>query len=286
MQNEFWFRFPINVSFWMMDDRNVALNRFTPLSTHRIAKLDKRIGNCTVLACNKWQSIFAECEAALGFSGDAAKDVFSAWSRVATNSFNKRTDRQRHTQSSSPPLGCPPPPRRSNSLIGLSGRTVKVPVQLIPLERARAMTSGGTSGSSLDEIRMRHRSMMVSSSSMKATASDDLQTLEERLEISRPLNIEDSTMCCSYPSGLSYRMSMSPYAPHADGSPSPTNIGAAGAEGDSCSSDKEVEGGESRSDIEETVSGSFDMKETIRAYVDNVSTTAKICSCINFVVMK
>lgn len=270
----------------MMDDRNVALNRFTPLSTHRIAKLDKRIGNCTVLACNKWQSIFAECEAALGFSGDAAKDVFSAWSRVATNSFNKRTDRQRHTQFSSPPIGCPPPPRRSNSLIGLSGRTVKVPVQLIPLERARAMTSGGTSGSSLDEIRMRHRSMMVSSSSMKATASDDLQTLEERLEISRPLNIEDSTMCCSYPSGLSYRMSMSPYAPHADSSPSPTNIGAAGAEGDSCSSDKEVEGGESRSDIEKTVSGSFDMKETIRAYVDNVSTTAKICSCINFVVMK
>jgi hypothetical protein len=70
-------------------------------------------------------------------------------------------------------------------------------------------------------------------------------------------------------------MSMSPYAPHADGSPSPTNIGAAGAEGDSSSSDKEIEGDESRSDLEETVSGSFDMKETIRAYVDNVSTDRK-----------
>ena len=69
---------------------------------------------------------------------------------------------------------------------------------------------------------------------------------------------------------------MSPYAPHADGSPSPTNIGAAEAAGDS-SSDKEVQGSENRSDMEETVSGSFDMKETIRAYVDNVST-ANICS--------
>ena len=238
--------------------------------THRIAKLDKRIGNCTVLACNKWQSIFAECETALGFSGDAAKDVFSAWSRVATNSFSRRTERNK--QTASPPFGCPPP-RRSNSLTGLSGRTVKIPVQLIPLERARAMTSG-SSRSSLDEVRLRHRSMMVSNSSIRA--SDDLQTLEERLEISRPLNIEDSTMCCSYPSGLSYRMSMSPYAPHADGSPSPTNIGAAEAAEDS-SSDKEVQGSENRSDMEETVSGSFDMKETIRAYVDNVST-AKFCS--------
>jgi hypothetical protein len=262
---QFQLRFPNNKGFY-----------YDIMYMHRIAKLDKRIGNCTVLACNKWQSIFAECEAALGFSGDAAKDVFSAWSRVATNSFNKRTGNERHKQTAaSPPLGFAPPPRRSNSLIGLSGRTVKVPVQLIPLERARAMTSGGTSGSSLDEIRMRHRSLMISTSSMKTTASDDLQTLEERLEISRPLNIEDSTMCCSYPSGLSYRMSMSPYAPHADGSPSPTNIGAAGAEGDSSSSDKEIEGDESRSDLEETVSGSFDMKDTIRAYVDNVSTDRK-----------
>ena len=246
---------------------------YTHTHTHRIAKLDKRIGNCTVLACNKWQSIFAECETALGFTGDAAKDVFSAWSRVATNSFTRRST-ERNKQTASPPFGCPPP-RRSNSLIGLSGRTVKVPVQLIPLERARAMTSG----SSADEIRMKHRSMMISGSSMKA-ASDDLQTLEERLEISRPLNIEDSTMCCSYPSGLSYRMSMSPYAPHADGSPSPTNIGAAEAEreGDS-GSDKEVQGSESRSDMEVTVSESFDMRETIRAYVDNVSA-AKICMLV------
>ena len=134
------------------------------------------------------------------------------------------------------------------------------------------MTSG-SSGSSLDEIRMKHRSAMISSSSI--IAPDDLQSLEgrleERLEISRPLNIEDSTMCCSYPSGLSYRMSMSPYAPHADSSPSPTNIGA--AEVEDSSSDKEVERSESKSDMEETISESFDMKETIRAYVDNVSTT-------------
>ena len=75
-------------------------------------------------------------------------------------------------------------------------------------------------------------------------------------------------------------MSMSPYAPHADGSPSPTNIGAAEAEqeGDS-GSDKEVQGSESRSDMEVTVSESFDMRETIRAYVDNVSTAKFACWC-------
>ena len=241
---------------------------------YRIAKLDGRIGNCTVLACNKWQPIFAECETALGFSGDAAKDVFSAWSRLATDSFHKRTS-DRGKQPS--PIQ---PPRRSNSLTGLSGRTVKVPVQLIPLERARAMTSAA----SVDEVKLRHRSALVTS--LSAT-SGDVQTTEDRPEISRPLNIEESTLCCSYPSGMSYRISLSPYAPQADLSEgSQSNVKEERPSSDTAI--QRTERTEDKSDLEETISASFDMKETIRAYVDNVmqhihvyvfSSTFKLIVC-------
>ncbi len=106
--------------------------------TCKIAKLDKRIGNCTVLACNKWHEIFKECEKSLGVSGDATNDVFSAWNKLASDAFHRRTVAERRIQPHSTSL----PPRRSNSLTGLNGKTVKVLVQLIPLERARALTSG------------------------------------------------------------------------------------------------------------------------------------------------
>ena len=233
----------------------------------RIAKLDRRIGNCTVLACNKWKSLFAECESALGFSGDASKDVFSAWSRLTSNSFNRKSIMERAKQPS-PSHG---PVRRSSSLIGLSGKTVKVPVQLIPLERARAMTSG----SSCNEMMLKHRSVIVSGSSI-AGASESVEVAEERLHISRPLNIDNSITCCSScPSGLSYRISLSPYAPQADlseGSRSSVGDGidreeSCCSEGDTRATDK------NRSDLEEVVSGLYDMKETIRTYVDNVSNS-------------
>ena len=57
---------------------------------NRIAKLDSHICNCTVLAFNKWQEIFKECESALGMSGDATNDVFSAWNRLASDAYQKR----------------------------------------------------------------------------------------------------------------------------------------------------------------------------------------------------
>ena len=95
----------------------------------RIAKLDRRIGTCTVLACNKWQPIFAECETSLGFTGDAANDSYTAWSRLASNSARKS---KRFTKEAQ---------QRSNSLESNTRRTVRVPVELIPLERARTMTT-------------------------------------------------------------------------------------------------------------------------------------------------
>lgn len=236
---------------------------------YRIAKLDRRIGNCTVLACNKWKSLFAECEAALGFSGDAAKDVFSAWSRLTSKSLNRKSTAERAKQPS--PLHGPV--RRSSSLIGLSGKTVKVPVQLIPLERARAMTSG----SSCNETMLKHRSVIISGSSVAAAASENLPVAEERLQISRPLNIDNSITCCSScPLGFSCRISLSPYAPQADLSEgSYSSIGdAVDSEESCCSGGDPRPTDKNRSDLEDVVSGTYDMKETIRTYVDDVSNNA------------
>ncbi len=182
----------------------------------RIAKLDKRIGNCTVLACNKWQEIFKECEKSLGVSGDATNDVFSAWNRLASDAFQRRSSRTSPQNCSTVSSHTP---RRSNSLTGLNGRTVRVPVQLIPLERARAQTS--ITSLSRDDplmasIRNPGRRPFASAGS---TIEESLATEkpdEFRPEISRPINLEESTFCCSYPSGLSYKINVSPYAPQAD----------------------------------------------------------------------
>ena len=132
------------------------------------------------------------------------------------------------------------------------------------------MTSA--SSTSVDEIKLKHRSILVSGSSI-AAAPEDLQVGEERLEISRPLNIDESNMCCSYPSGLSYRISMSPYAPQADLSESShSSVGDSGNREESCISEVDSQRTDkNKSDLEEVVSGSYDIKETIQTYVDNVS---------------
>ena len=235
---------------------------------YRIAKLDRRIGSCTVLACNKWKSLFAECETALGFSGDASKDAFSAWSQLTSKSFKRKSNTERAKQPS--PLR--ESVRRSSSLVGLSGRTVKVPVQLIPLERARAMTSG-SSGSNM---MLKHRSIIISGSSIAAAPDQDFQVAEKRLEISRPLNIDNSnTYCSSCPPGLSCRTSLSPYAPQADLSEgSPSSVGDVIDREESCCSEVDPRATDkNRSDLEETVSGLYNTKEAIRTYVDNVSNS-------------
>ena len=219
----------------------------------RIAKLDRRIGNCTVLACNKWQEIFKECEESLGVSGDAANDVFSAWNKLATDAFQRRTYKP-HLQA---PTTYMPPPRRANSLTGLyAGRTVKVPVQLIPLEKA-------------DELKP---------------------------EISRPLDLEESSCYCSYPSGLPYRISTSPYAPQADFAADTSAVtttgggrggGGGGGRGGGMYNQQEAGGrlsSKSTSDLPspvsmgpiremETAVGPDDMKSGIQSYVDRAFNT-------------
>lgn len=168
-----------------------------------------------MLACNKWQEIFQECEQTLGVSGDAANDVFSAWSKLASDAFSKKPPTPHHHED--PAAGIP---RRSNSLTGLHrGKTVKVPVQLIPLERARAKTSGSLNKDDafLASLRTGKRSLGTGSLEDTLTSLSYGERIEEdRMQISRPINLEESTFCCSYPSGLSYKISVSPYAPQAD----------------------------------------------------------------------
>lgn len=192
--------------------------------------------------------MFRECETALGFTGDAANDVYSAWSRLATESFNRKRGEDSPPQVS--PRG-----KRSNSLTGLQGKTVKVPVGLIPLERARARTlKPGLTG-----LQDAAKSFGTTSTSGIFPVSKETTVEEVRPSISRPINIEDSSLCCSYPSGHAYRLSRVPYAPHADSSESPPS-----------------EGGRSqgvtrrRSDMEDTIRESFDLTNTIRSYVDKV----------------
>ncbi len=192
--------------------------------------------------------MFRECEAALGFTGDAANDVYSAWSRLATESFNRKKGEEFQQIS--------PRERRSNSITGVRGKTVKVPVGLIPLERARARTlKPGLTGLEDAGKTFSNVSTMGIFPVSKETKVEEL-----RPSISRPINIEDSSLCCSYPSGHPYRLSRVPYAPHADSSESPPSDGAG-------------PGGVVRraSDLEDTIRDSFDLKKTIQTYVDKVS---------------
>ena len=170
-----------------------------------------------MLACNKWQEVFRECQHSLGVSGDATNDVFSAWSKLASDAFHRRAKQLPHSFS----FPGQQPPRRSNSMTGLHGRTVKVPVQLIPLDRARAQTSVSSSRDDqlLASIRNAgRRSFVPPGAALEESVVQSMKTDEFRPEISRPLNLEESTFCCSYPSGRSYKMvkSSSPYAPQAD----------------------------------------------------------------------
>ena len=261
----------------------------------RIAKLDRRIGNCTVLACNKWQEIFKECENSLGVSGDAANDVFSAWNKLASDAFHRRTLRGPQGGRTGGGGGgggagggafSHVPPRRANSLTGLHGRSVKLPVQLIPLERARAQTSISSVRDDQLLASLRNAGLQPLASEGGAlgesfmTSTYQGKTDEYRPEISHPLNMEESTFCCSYPSGLSYKISVSPYAPQADlsearlrSSPVPPLLSSQARkkreEGEE-KGDEERESG--RGEVEPAI-GPEDVRAGIQSYVDRAFGT-------------
>ena len=229
--------------------------------------MDKRIGNCTVMACNKWQEIFRECEKSLGVSGDAANDVFSAWNKLASNAFQKRTV----CRSKSSPITQP----RKSSFQGLhSGMSVKVPVQLIPLERARSQTTTSLSHDNefLASIKCALEKRQAGESvSGSFPTSARAETREEfRPEISHPVNLEESTFSSSYSSGHSYKTNSPPYAPQADF----CDIGSPDQQGRLVPVKEEVEEEERRrrSEIEAAV-GPMDVRVGIQRYVDKAFGT-------------
>ena len=239
----------------------------------RIAKLDRRIGTCTVLASNKWQPIFTECEVALGFTGDAANDSFAAWSRLASNSVKKSKRFSKQSQS------------RSNSLDSKMRRTVRIPVELIPLERARTMTtvemSGAhirmqlslarSSGSLTKHLSLSNSALHNSPPSSCLSSSLHHSSSLEILDINRPTNLEKPL---DYP--LHRNLSVpprtsSPYAPQADVSPC-----------SSASSEKErplsAPEDEASLHVEEQLQKSPDTKSQIQKYLDQVYMNVYICA--------
>lgn len=232
----------------------------------RIAKLDRRIGTCTVLASNKWQPIFTECETALGFTGDATNDSFAAWSRLASNSVKK--SKKFSIQS-----------RRANSLDSTSRRTVRVPVELIPLERARTMTTiDNTNGAQVRlelslacSTRVISKHLSLSNSALHTSPPTSSMSLQhnissslEILDISQPLHLDKSLSCSPQRNNLAVpTQNISPYAPQADTSPC-----------SSTSSDKErphsAPEDEVSMQVEEVVQKSPDTKAEIQKYLDQV----------------
>ena len=202
--------------------------RLLALPPCRIARLDKRIGTCTVLSANKWQPIYEGCEASLGFTGNAASDVLTAWSKIASDAFEQRQRRRLTTSRSvdnSPtlrgggngmtlPLDFGRALRRAGSLNAVS-RTVRTPVELISLERARALTV---------RLNSDEESPTETCSDAEGTKKAKLGTLDElevslmalsiehsirmapppaKIEISAPIHLQESLQTASYPGPVS-----------------------------------------------------------------------------------
>ena len=219
-----------------------------------------------MLACNKWQPIFSECEAALGFSGDAANDVMSAWSKLARDTFQTKGE-----SSTKQVLA----ERRSNSLQGMYGRNVKMPVDLIPLERARALTSIAPVLSNetvvVQNASLRSKRFLSQSSDSLCACSHPKS--KSQPEISEPLNLEESV----YTAHLSrdpLTISSSPYAPQADANPLSMSRRPHSDPEDSMSSCVS----------EDTLQAeSQDTKATIQAYTDKVKYRQYFCICSRLV---
>lgn len=193
----------------------------TSISELQVAKLDRRIGTCTVLASNKWQPIYEECETMLGFSGNAASDVITAWSRIASGAFDNRRRRPVSRSITNYPIFGPSTPLRRASSLSTIPKTVRTPGNLIPLERARAMTIHEQMIEDEEEEEEEMSGKRIKTSSLDTLEKSLLQMSIEhsiklksgsKVKISGPLHLQDE-MICSYPpvsTGISYTPDSSP----------------------------------------------------------------------------
>lgn len=230
----------------------------------RVAKLDKRIGTCTVLAANKWEPIYEECEKMLGFSGNAACDVLTAWSRIAAGTFEKQqhnTYPLSRSATNSPLLEAGSPLRRAASLNTIS-KTVRTPGELISLERARAMTFQDDADNEKTTEMSRRPIDDLEASLMHMSIEHSLKFNNgTRVKISGPLHLQEE-MVNSYPptgnTGLNY-------SPQADDSPPMEQPLSSLMEED----EREVE--RERENEREQDNTSFDTNHAIQRYIDQVS---------------
>ena len=162
----------------------------------------------------------------LGFTGNAASDVFTAWSRIASHAYERRERLKSCSARSSPLLCAGSPLRRTSSLntVSRSPRTVRTPVELISLEkaqvRARAMTLQSPDGdSSMDELEASVMKLSLEHS-QKMAHSQQNQFHPSPLKISPPLHLEHE-FTASYP-GILHGIPTQThqlYAPRSDNSP-------------------------------------------------------------------
>ena len=193
----------------------------------------------------------------LGFTGNAASDVFTAWSRIAAHAYERRERLSSSAHSS--PMMCVHSPhgqlRRANSLntISRSPRTVRTPVELISLEKARARSNTIIKGrderdSSMDELEASVMKLSLEHSQKMAQPG--------LLKISPPLHLEDE-LTASFPGILHGHQQ---YSPRTDDSPSVE--------------DKRLSMVEEEA-AELAQSDEFDTQKAIQKYLDKVHTRIK-----------
>ena len=205
----------------------------------------------------------------LGFTGNAASDVFTAWSRIAAHAYERRE--RLFSSAHSSPMLCNPmrPLRRTSSLntVTRSPRTVRTPVELISLERAQVKARAMSMNRDLDD---QDASMDELEASVMKLSLEHSQKLslskpsKKPMEISPPLHLEDD-FTASYP-GLLHGSSQphQVYAPRADNSPP--------------SDDKRLSMVEEEA-AEFEASEEFDTRGAIQKYLDKVCVCVCVCSC-------
>lgn len=170
---------------------------------------------------------------------------------------------------------------RSYSLDSNTRRTVRVPVELIPLERARTMTFEGSgeqirlelslarsTGGMSKHLSLSNSALHNSPPSSSLSLHQNISSSLEILDISQPVHLEKALSYSPQRNQLSVpARNISPYAPQADTSPC-----------SSTSSDKDrphsAPEDEASMQIEAEVQQSPDTKSEIQKYLDQVRNTS------------
>lgn len=209
--------------------------------------------------------MYEECEKMLGFSGNAASDVLTAWSRIAAGTFGGITRSPSHSLNVSPNTL-----RRAASLNTVA-KSVRAPGELISLERARALTFNDDTPPPTQ-----HRTMDdLEASLMQMSIEHSIKMNNGRkIKISGPLHLQDE-IASSYPpvGGMTY-------SPHAD---SPPHVHLSSLSEEQSSDEGQEEEREEKKKPLLRGSSKLDTDTAIQTYIDQVSIyTLLKCLLIKF----